>query len=277
MIKPPFNYTGSKHKVASQMVQHLPAEFGRVQVMFGGALGDVVNIFPDGTNVWAFDNNKALVEMIKAMRDSDKFENFVRAWISLYGLNRTDEKAYYDLRSKYNALKTTRPNSGVLASMLFALVAHAFNNYMRFNSAGGFNVPFGKRTYNTTMQANFRAYVDKLNKLDLTLMPRPFTEMAFDATDFVLADPPYLTGVAPYNASWTEKDELQLLATLDAIDAIGGKFMLINAVANNQRHNWHLLSWMQKYRTVTLNNSYVGSNHQRGGWNTTEVLVMNYK
>ena len=44
--------------------------------------------------------------------------------------------------------------------MLYVLIVYSFNNQIRFNSDGKFNLPVGKRDFNTKMAKKLSAFID---------------------------------------------------------------------------------------------------------------------
>lgn len=75
--------------------------------------------------------------------------------------------------------------------MLYVLIVYAFNNQIRFNSRGEFNLPVGKRDFNRAM-GRLAAFIDRLREQSCTFACRDFRELDISALtprDFVYADP----------------------------------------------------------------------------------------
>ncbi len=169
--------------------------------------------------------------------------------------------------------------------MLFVLIVYSFNNQMRFNAKGEFNMPVGKRDFNGKMQAKLYAFVRRLKEGDYTFAALDFRAVPkeeWDETVFVYADPPYLISCATYNeqGGWTERDEKDLLACLEELDACGIRFALSNVLQSKGKENAILMEWLARtgYRVVHLASDYSNSNYQTGARGSVcdEVLIMNY-
>ncbi|WP_283249704.1 DNA adenine methylase [Helicobacter turcicus] len=70
------------------------------------------------------------------------------------GLAPYNKDKFLQLRNRYNQNKNIFD--------FFVLVIFAFNNQIRFNSKGVFNLPCGKRDFNTNMQKKIKAFCFKL-------------------------------------------------------------------------------------------------------------------
>lgn len=58
------------------------------------------------------------------------------------GLKDYNSKGFYKMRADYNALQDK--NTDEANTLLYMLMVYAFNNDIRFNSEGHFNLPVGK-------------------------------------------------------------------------------------------------------------------------------------
>ena len=86
--------------------------------------------------------------------------------------------------------------------MLYVLIVYSFNNQIRFNRKGEFNLPVGKRDFNPRMQKKLSAFMDRLKSGDYRFTSRDFREIRpeeFPAGTFFYVDPPYLITCATYN------------------------------------------------------------------------------
>lgn len=115
--------------------------------------------------------------------------------------------------------------------MLYVIIVYAFNNQIRFNSNGEFNLPVGKRDFNKKMEQKLIDFIDKIQEQNCIFTCRDFRE--FDTSkltskDFVYVDPPYLITCATYNeqGGWSEEDEKDLLSFLDELNDRNIRFAL---------------------------------------------------
>src|SRR5690606_20113255 len=121
--------------------------------------------------------------------------------ITKYQLTKENKQGFESLRKSYS--KTQSPLE------LFTLICYSFNNLMRFNSRGEFNVPFGRREFNESIEKN-------LIEFHRVISTRPFIFTCgsyniplnlLSKRDFIYIDPPYLISSAVYNKQWGIEEE----------------------------------------------------------------------
>lgn len=303
LVASPLNYPGGKFRILPQILPHFPSRVGTFVDLFcgGGSVGANV----DAGHVVLRDSCRPLASLLTAMRDTDPgdFDSAVRRLVARFGLSDSEANGYAaygcasadglqafnrpryaDLRDHYAALED---GSLEKSAALYALVAFAFNNQIRFNSRGAFNTPVGKRDFNGKMRRKLAAFARRLHERDFEIQCSDFRELDCDALslgDFVYADPPYLVTTATYNENggWTETDERDLLAMLDVLYRRGCGFALSNVTESKGRRNEILSDWLSRnrdaYRVVPIRRSYANANyHRKGGDVTREVLVIGKK
>lgn len=274
-IKSPLNYTGGKHKLLGKLVPLMPSDIPDMTFvdLFGGGGNVVANAPANYTHLFynEFDENVFnLVSMIATVPEQE-ISSFVDDLVSRYKLNRENKDGYLALREHYNAQEEKDPRE------LFALVAHAFSNQIRFNRMGGFNLPFGKRTFNDSMRANLQAFCGALSDRDFTAICGSFTDFNFDELEpsctLVYCDPPYLGSLATYNehGGWTEKDEKELLDLLDELHSRGFYWILSN---NFSYDNPLLKTWAssnEDYTVADLEYDYKNCSWRKNAARTAEA------
>ena len=167
--------------------------------------------------------------------------------------------------------------------MLYTLIVYCFNNQIRFNSKGEFNLPVGKRDFNSNIRDNLSNFITALHGQESEFWSKDFRSVGadyFNAGDFVYCDPPYLITTASYNESkgWTAKDEENLLAFLDDLNKHDIKFALSNVTKHKGRTNDILIEWAKNYNTHILNYNYNNASYHGKNKDeiTEEVLITNY-
>ena len=171
--------------------------------------------------------------------------------------------------------------------MLYVIIVYAFNNQIRFNSNGEFNLPVGKRDFNKKMEQKLIDFIDRIQEQNCIFTCRDFREFdtsALTSQDFVYVDPPYLITCATYNeqGGWSEADEKDLLSFLDELNGRNIRFALSNVLRSKGKENSILIEWLEKnaekYKAIRLNYSYSNSNYQTKDKSsvTEEVLITNY-
>ncbi len=273
-IKSPLNYVGGKFKLLNEILPLFPETVNTFVDLFCG--GANVGINTSCNNVIFNDNETHVTELLQHLHTTDVNEavTAIDKLIEKFNLSKTNSEGYNDLRDFYN-----RDPSDPM--VFYTLVCYAFNNQIRFNKNGQYNMPFGKNrsSFNDTLRAKFVAFVEALHNKDCSFSNKDFRDFDFSelgTDDFVYADPPYFNSVAAYNENggWTEEHEKALLSILDDLDNKGIKF----ALSNNLKYDNPLLKeWMQKYNVHYLNANYSNCNyHKKDKSPDIEVLITNY-
>ncbi len=296
----PFNYIGGKFKLLEQMQPYFHESEVFLDLFAGGGN---VGINSSSSRVILNDSNERLMDLISYIRDTDtevllnRLDNIIDEYklsnTSLYGYS------YYDCNSsqgvaKYNKDKFLKLrddfNSGVFSgkidyALLYVLMVYAFNNQIRFNRKGVFNLPVGKRDFNSKMRNKLVLFSTEVKHKDIQFMKTDFREVALDSLSqntFIYCDPPYLITTATYNENgmWTESDEKDLLEFLDRANSKKLKFALSNVLESKNKRNIILHEWIKEkgYYCNYLNKSYSNSNYHRKNKNSIseEVLITNY-
>ena len=301
VIPSALNYTGGKYKLLSQILPLFPKDADQVVDLFCGGCNVGINV--DCNKVLFNDSNKYLMGLLDTFRRLTKEEIFdwIYKSIDKYGLSLVSKNGYdfYNCESSkglgeynkagYNKLrddfnkKESKDNEYYL--MLYLLIVYSFNNQLRFNRRGEFNLPVGKRDFNSKMQGKLEAFIDRVKSGDYRFTTDDFRNVSMEGyTDksFFYADPPYLITCATYNeqAGWTENDEKDLLNYLEELDKKGIRFALSNVLESKGKKNVILSEWInqnKKFKVIPLNYNYTNSNyHTRKDGITKEVLVVNY-
>lgn len=77
--------------------------------------------------------------------------------------------------------------------LVLTLVIYGFNNQIRFNSNGEFNMPVGKRDLNNSLRKKLKSFITKLKIKDIEFVNSDFREFAIETNEnsLVYCDPPY--------------------------------------------------------------------------------------
>lgn len=303
MIQSPLNYTGGKYKLLPQILPLFPANIETFVDLFCGGCNVGVNVAAR-RHIYN-DLDKRLPYLYNTFKNLDKEVTFELIYkvIDDYGLSLASKHgyAYYNCESgsglaQYNRARFIRLRDDFNNKlgedyyyyiMLYVLIVYAFNNQIRFNSKGEYNLPAGKRDFNDKMAAKLSAFIDVLKAQSCKFICgdfRDFDIRSLTDGDFVYLDPPYLITCATYNEKdgWNEKDETDLYAYIDSLDGRGIRFALSNVMRSKGRENRLLMAWTEanadKYKVTQLSYSYSNSNYhikdKRSG--SDEVLITNY-
>lgn len=287
MIRSPLNYTGGKFKLLPQILPLFPSQIDCFVDLFCGGCNVGVNV---SANRYVYnDSCEPLINLYSVMQtmESEVFLSKAEKLIQKYdlsnvklngyefyncssadGLGSYNKEKYLMLRSDFNSLPKKDSDYYV---MLYVLIVFAFNNQIRFNSSGKFNLPIGKRDFNQNMYkklSNFLSLLHSQNAIFTHKDFRNFDISKLTPNDFVYVDPPYLITCAAYNeqGGWTENDEKDLLCFLDSLSKKNVRFALSNVLEAKGNVNQILKHWIENridYTMIDLNHSYNNSNYHR--------------
>lgn len=302
IIPSPLNYIGGKFKLLPQILPLFPQISGTFVDLFCGGCNVGINVTAD--KVVLNDIDKNLLCLYDTFRDTDKAAliEMIEGIIEKYGLSRSDIHGYehYGCESSkglgaYNKEPYLKMREDFNEhtdydrchyAMLYVLIVYSFNNQIRFNSSGKFNLPVGKRDYNTKMQEKLSDFIDRLKEGNFDITSVDFESFDLDGygeNDLIYADPPYLITCATYNEKngWNEDRERALHSFLDKVDEQGIRFALSNVLRSKGKENRILIDWIDRnpqYRTIPLDHSYSNSNYHTKDRTSVseEVLIVNY-
>jgi DNA adenine methylase Dam len=300
LVKSPLNYIGGKYKLLKQILPLFPDNIDTMVDLFCGGCNVGVNV--NANRIIAIDKLDVLINLLKVFKELNindiinKIEDNIRKFNlsntleygyeyyntnSADGLAKVNKSNFLKLRNYINHM--TNKESAEYNISLYTLIIFSFNNQIRFNSKGEFNIPVGKRDFNKKIRKNLIDFIKRLQSLDIAFVCEDFINYDFSKLgkdDFVYADPPYLITCATYNEqnSWTETDEINLLNLLDSLNSKGIRFALSNVLESKGKSNDILKEWSKKYNVHYLNYNYNNSNYQiKDKTNKSiEVLITNY-
>lgn len=165
-IKSPLNYTGNKYRILNQIEKYFPKNIHCMIDLFCG--GATVGINTNAEKVIFIDCNEKVLNLLNFLskQNFSSFLNECEKLITKYslsysykngyknyrklcsdlsdnnGLKDYNTKGFYQLRNDYNNLMDK--NSSEANFMLYILMVYGFNNDLRFNSFGDYNLPIWK-------------------------------------------------------------------------------------------------------------------------------------
>ena len=305
IIQSPLNYTGGKYKLLPQILPLFPKDINVFVDLFCGGCNVGVNV--ESNRVIYNDLNENLLYLYNTFKNFDKesilewvyeiIEKYNLSLVSKHGydyyrcdsskgLGDYNRESYLKLRADFNK-KHAKGNFYYDSVMLYVIIVYAFNNQIRFNSNGEFNLPVGKRDFNKKMKQKLIEFIDRIQAQNCTFTCCDFREFDISVLtpqDFVYVDPPYLITCATYNeqGGWNESTEKDLLAFLDELHNKHIRFALSNVLRSKGKENKILIEWLEKkadnYTVIPLNYSYSNSNYQTKDKTSVseEVLIINY-
>lgn len=301
-IKSPLNYTGGKYKLLPQLKEYFPPNIDNFYDVFTGGVNVGINALAN--KIKCIDKQEKIISLYNMFKHNalsaveDKIDELIEKYklsnTSKYGYEHygTDSSTGVSKFNKENFLKLREDFNNYKGkdkleylSMFFTLIVHSFNNQIRFNNSGEYNIPVGKRDFNSSLRKRVRAYIKEIKNKNIQFIAQDFRDINIDEikkNDFVYLDPPYYIGVASYNENggWTEKDELDLLDFLNNLNNRNIRFALSNVLEHKNEEHTILKKWIKEnnYCVNYLDFDYKNSNYQKKDRNTktVEVLVTNY-
>ena len=276
-IKSPLNYIGGKYKILSQIIPLFPKRISTFIDLFGGGCNIAVNVKAD--TVIYNDLNIKVVQILETFKKNtvEDMLSYIDSLINMYRLSKDNIEGFLKIRTNYNTSVEKNP------LMLYTIICYAFNNQIRFNSKGEYNLPFGKNrsSFNDVLRKKFIEFCAAIQSENILFTNSDFREyddIKFDTDTFIYCDPPYLNSTATYNEKngWTTQDEEDLRKLFDKLNFQKVKW----ALSNNLKTNTDLFNWANdhSYTIKYINNSYKNCNyHKKDKSNKdVEVLIVNY-
>lgn len=296
-----FNYTGNKFKQLPQLLNIFPRHVGTFVDLFGGGGTIGINALKrlSPQHVIINDKSKPLIDIFKYLKNNTyqdvyaQIEEIIDAYSlsntakhsyvyygvdSSKGLGKVNKAGFLKLRDDYNYSAFNSKYDKSL--ILYVLILFSFNNQIRFNKSGAFNLPVGKRDFNKNMQKKLQTFMDAIRDPRLEFTNKDFTQVDVPDNAFVYCDPPYSIADASYNERnlWTTADDLRLFNYLDNLNQRKIQFALSDVETHHGIENKNLIQWAQKYKTHKIDFSYKNSNYHSKAkkFVTKEVVITNF-
>lgn len=282
--RPFLKWAGGKRRLLEQFSTHFPTQFKRYFEPFlgGGAvffhLSGLGEFGEEGRGRKREERRKRPVAVL-----SDLNEELINCYVQvkerpeqLIGLlrsHRSTASYYYRIR----AIQPVRLTPLERASRFIYLNKTCFNGLYRVNSAGEFNVPYGK--YKNPVICDEAA----LRLASAALQSAKLSSGTFEKSlkmakpgDFVYLDPPYVpinstSSFTSYTSGgFTEADQERLAEEVRRLDRLGVKVLLSNSDTDMVRHLYRGFNIAVVRCNRAINSNPLG----RGVVN--EVLVKNY-
>ena len=306
-IKSPLNYTGNKHRILEEILDKIPKNTHRMLDLFSG--GTSVGLNSNINEVIFIDNNIRLINLLIFFKNNDyefivknieklikkySLTNSFRNGYDFYkkmiidnpnnGLKSLNKSGYLKLREDYNNL--LNKNTKKANIMLYLLILYSFNNDMRFNSEGKFNLPVGKTDFNKANINKLSEYLSFIKNKNFEYMCLDFEDIKIKEivkeVDFIYMDPPYLITTAVYNESkgWDENKEKKLLQLIDYFIQENKLFVLSNILQRGEKINTILEEWIKKNKNKIevkyIDYSYKSSSYNKKNREIIEKEIIIY-
>lgn len=260
-VKTPLNYTGNKYRILEQILPFFPSDIDVFVDLFCG--GATVGTNVNAKTVYFIDNNERVISLLKFIANSN-YDNLLRNLVSKIkkynlsfsgndgysfyfksaipanknnGLKQYNLNGFKSMRDDYNLIKNK--DSDEANELLYLLLVYGFNNDLRFNSKGEYNLPCGKTDLNKNNLKKLFDFIKIAHEKEFYFICGDFRdnrirEICFNA-DFIYMDPPYLITDAVYNENnmRNEKKEEELISFISELKKKRVPFCLSNVLEKN--------------------------------------------
>ena len=229
MKKPFLKWAGNKFRVLPHLLPII-GDPKRYIEPFGGSMAVALNVSAD--EYVLNDINNDLVNLYGHVTDAND-DTFIKYCQELFYEGNTRE-AYNEMRDLFNQSTDSLERS----RMFVYLNRHCFNGLTRYNSKGGFNVPFGKMK-NPKCPVNemmtFRMYfLQKKHRFMSTSFEDSALYENIESGDVVYFDPPYVPASDTANFANYAKEgfsydqQVQLAELAESLANRGAKVIISN-------------------------------------------------
>jgi DNA adenine methylase len=183
--KPFLKWAGGKYRILDKILRELPTG-ARFVEPFAGSCAVYLNA--DFPKALVCDVNSDLISLYRHIQQEG--EDFIQYCASFFTSDNNTRSNYMALRDRLNASSETRER----AALLLYVNRHAYNGLIRYNSGGGFNVPFGKYKKPYFPLEELRSFSRKTHSTATEFAATDFRSVftRLKPGDVVYCDPPYV-------------------------------------------------------------------------------------
>ena len=230
MKKPFLKWAGNKFRVLPELLPLIGTPRRYIEP-FSGSTAVALNV--NAEEYVLNDINKDLINLYRYLTNPND-DSFLKYCDELFRPENNDKEEYLEFRQLFNDSTDTLERS----RLFVYLNRHCFNGLTRYNSKGGFNVPFGKMK-NPKCPVNemmaFRMYfLQKKHRFMSTSFEDSALYENIESGDVVYFDPPYVP--ASETASFTDyakegftyDQQVQLAELAESLSNRGAKVIISN-------------------------------------------------
>ncbi|CAK1250003.1 DNA adenine methylase [Fructobacillus fructosus] len=184
---------------------------------------------------------KRKIASLRKIQEDKQIKNLADNALGVIGAS-----IYMMVRKVYNSIDLER-NQALKTVLFFFLREFSYSSMFRYNSSGGFNVPFGGNTYaKKSLFSRYEQLIkpETIKKLEKTeILTGDFSNALIDSVGtFIFLDPPYDSDFSTYNQTEFDKEE---------------QVRLRNSLINLSKSKWLL---------VIKNTDFILDLYSRKGW-----------
>ncbi|QUG76359.1 Dam family site-specific DNA-(adenine-N6)-methyltransferase [Erwinia sp. E602] len=222
IVKTPLKWVGSKSKVMTELLKHLPVG-QRLVEPFGGSCA--VMMATDYPAYLVADINCDLINMYQQIQ---QHENAFTALAAKLFAQHASEDGYYKMRAEFN----NEPWMPLLyrAAVFLYLNRHGYRGVCRYNQRGGFNVPYEKTARPIFPADEIRAFAVKAARAQFLCVDFTETLQLVKPGDVIYSDSPYDGTFSQYHTEGFNRPEQEELAVrLNGLAAMGYPVVVSNS------------------------------------------------
>jgi len=182
-MKPFLKWAGGKYRLVDKIKALLP-EGKRLIEPFMGSGSVFLNI--DYPEYFLSDSNPDLINVFQQVQHGGVI--FINEVKKIFELKNNQAEVFYELRNEFNETTDLKRK----AILFIYLNRHGFNGLCRYNSKGGFNVPFGRYTkpYFPEQELHFFLKKSQIATFEIADFSTTMNNAKFG--DIIYCDPPYV-------------------------------------------------------------------------------------
>ena len=272
-VSPVLKWAGGKRQIMPAIIELLPKDiekYNYVEPFIGGG-AVLFHLQPHKAVINDFNKELTNVYTVIKTKPDELITDLKR--------HTNEEEYFYKIRELDRSGKYEKLSEVKRASRMIFLNKTCFNGLYRVNSAGEFNVPFGRyKNPNIINEETIRAVNRYLNDNKIQIKTGDYKAILKSLTNksFVYLDPPYhplspsssFTGYV--KGGWGKEDQIELRKACDDLTKRGIKFLLSNSSAQLIKEQYVAYEIMPVKATRAIN----ADGKKRG--QIEELLIRNY-
>ena len=243
-IRPFLKWAGNKYRIIDRIQKSLPNGRRLIEPFVGSAALFLNTNYDD---YLLCDTNEDLINLYNLLKEDGP--EFIKYSQYYFRGNHNTSETYYKRRELFNSTNDIRKKS----ALFIYLNRHCYNGLCRYNSKGGFNVPFGRYKKPYFPKKEMLLFSEKAQKA--TFKTQEFSTSLINATkgDVIYCDPPYYplsesANFTTYSAGGFKLKEQRELATLaKSTSAKGISIVISNHDTENTRNLYSEASSIESF------------------------------
>lgn len=283
-IKPSFNHLGNKYRMIEELISNFPKNNIDVFLDVFAGSGVVSINYKTPKLYYLNDKDRYLTEILNFLNSNNveivlkKIDQIVKKYNLPTEPNKDFRTEYSNLKNDFNKRKSV--------DKLLVLTLFGFNQQIRFNGNGEWNIPPGKFCWNSYQRNKIIEFCGEITKksfhisaMDFDIFVREKKNCIDKSKSLFYFDPPYLISNATYNSQWSIKSEEKLITLLQQLTDSGYKWCLSNVLFSKGKKNDILIKFIEKNRLKIKieyfdDINYSNANYQRKNRKDKDIEVL---